>query len=473
MHLYTTFNKPCILIGMEKKYKKALHIFRRDLRLKDNTALNEALKHAEEVTLVFILDPRQASKENPYRGEHFLQFMQESLQDLAQEVEKRGGVLHVYEGEVERVLPGILKEHEAEAIFYNKDYTPFSLKRDVAMQSVAQKMAIGVHGYDDALLCTPGTVLTGSGKPYSVFTPFYRAALAKEIAKPVPLHAGTFTKGKKPDIRLVVSPKNLAVRGGAMHVQKILKRLDEFRAYKTQRDMPNEDGTTKLSAYIKLGCVSVREVYCALREKLPHTHEPLTRQLFWRDFFTHITFFHPDVLGSAFRTEYDKVTWNEPGEAFERWKEGKTGFPIVDAGMRQLNETGWMHNRVRMITASFLVKDLHIDWREGEKYFAQKLVDYDPAVNNGSWQWVAGTGADAAPYFRIFNPWLQQKKFDPECGYIKKWVPELRDVSARDIHNWEEVSQSLFAAHAYPVPMVNHREEAEETKHRFGKVKKL
>ncbi len=454
-----------------QQYRVSIHLFRRDLRRDDNTALNQALRKSEVVVPVFVTDPRQVSEENPYRGEHALQFLQESLIDLDHAVRAEGGGLHIHEGVAEDVVPRLVRQYGAEAVFLNKDYTPFSLARDTALAAALAEAGVPLHQYDDALLTPPGAILTAERKPYSVFTPFYRSALQRTVPKPVS-EQGVFLPGKTVPIRLVNTTQKLAVQGGATAARKIVHHLTEYAHYTATRDIPGQSGTTRLSAYLKFGCVSPRQVYWALRTALPRGYEPIVRQLYWRDFFTHIAFFHPGVFGAAWKSQYDKVRWNALGDAFEAWKIGKTGFPIVDAGMRELNETGWMHNRVRMITASFLIKDLHIDWREGERYFAQRLADYDPAVNNGSWQWVAGTGADAAPYFRVFNPWLQQKKFDPECVYIRRWVPELRDVSVKDIHAWEAVSEELSATHSYPAPICNHRDEAEETKRRFGKMER-
>ena len=230
----------------------------------------------------------------------------------------------------------------------------------------------------------------------------------------------------------------------------VLKKLSSFDDYGKLRDFPAQDYSTHLSPYLKFTACSPREV-C---RHLDHDHE-LVRSLYWRDFFTGIAYFFPHVFKGCFHTQYDKLKWVNDKRAFKRWCEGTTGIPIVDAGMRQMNQTGFMHNRVRMIVGSFLVKDLHIDWRWGEKYFAQTLIDYDPAVNNGNWQWVASTGCDAQPYFRIFNPWSQQKKFDPDCDYIKKWVPELRDLSPKAIHEQYPTSD-------YPLPIAIHQTAAKE-----------
>jgi len=230
--------------------------------------------------------------------------------------------------------------------------------------------------------------------------------------------------------------------------------------------LPGLDATSHLSAHNKFGTISPREFYWKVVDEFGVSAQIL-KELYWREFFTHVGFWHPFVFERAFNAKFADLKWENDEIKFDKWKRGRTGFPIVDAGMRELNETGFMHNRVRMIVASFLIKDLHVDWRLGEQYFAQKLVDYDPAVNNGNWQWVAGTGCDAAPYFRIFNPWLQQKKFDPDCVYIKKWIPELRDVSSVEIHGIEK--KNLSAEIEYPRPMINHGDEIKLTREIYGR----
>ena len=251
---------------------------------------------------------------------------------------------------------------------------------------------------------------------------------------------------------------------------KVLDDLKKFENYKEDRDFPYLDKTTKLSKYLKFGTISPREAYYKILDEIGFEKgEPLLRQLYWRDFFIQIGFHFPKVMrGENFNSNYDKVDWiyNYDDSNFKKWQEGKTGFPIIDAGMRELNETGYMHNRVRMIVSSFLTKDLHIHWTLGEKYFAKKLIDYDPLVNNSSWQWAASTGCDAQPYFRIFNPKLQQEKFDKECSYIKKWVEELRDKTPFEIHNFETINLS-----PYPKTIVNHFEEKEKTLKRFSGMK--
>jgi deoxyribodipyrimidine photo-lyase len=320
-------------------------------------------------------------------------------------------------------------------------------------------------------------VLTGSGNPYSVFTPFYRNAGQRPVAQPRSFSGGELVSDAIPFAlgleslaeRMETSLPKPHLRGGRRRGLALLEDLGTFRAYPEIRDQPALAGTTSLSAHHKFGTVSVRETFAALVRQLGPDAEPLTRQLYWRDFFTHLADAHPRVFGAAFQERYDEVEWDDDPDRFEAWCRGETGFPIVDAGMRQLNESGWMHNRVRMITASFLTKDLHLDWRQGERYFAQRLVDYDPAVNNGNWQWAASTGADAQPYFRIFNPWSQQERYDPEGEYIRRWVPELDEVEARDLHKLHR--QRPLGAGGYPPPIVDHRRESQRAKDRFAVVR--
>lgn len=457
------------------RYRRALFIFRRDLRMSDNTALNAACAEADEVVCGFILDARQLPPQSVYAGSHLLQFMAESLVDVDGALRAHAARLHVWQGIADVLVARIAAEAACDAVYYNSDYTPFAQARDAEIARACTAVGIPVHTHHDALLVTPGKVLTQKVEPYSVFTPFYRAARTADVPRPRTIQGNCIALPHGVDDGMAAlapfaQEKKLAAVGGRTAGLARLQTLDQKGNYAHTRDMLADDGTTLLSPYLKHGCVSVREAYWAMRDALPHAHEPLTRQLYWRDFFTHLVHFHPGVFGNAFKPLYDRVQWDEPRAQFERWKNGETGFPIVDAGMRQLRETGWMHNRARMITASFLVKDLHIDWREGERYFATKLIDYDPAVNNGSWQWVAGTGADAAPYFRIFNPWLQQKKCDPDARYIKRWIPELAAVPTETIHAWEEHAGNLFHAGAYSAPMLHHREAAEEAKRRFGKA---
>lgn len=435
-----------IKIQNKFEYQKSLFIFRRDLRLTDNHGLQAALRSSQKVVCLFILDPRQVSRHNQYFSPNALQFMLQALSELAIELKKHAGKLYFLTGKPEVVIDQLISELNIEAVFVNQDYTPFSLERDEQIKKVCARKQVIFNSQADCLLSDPSQIKTLSGKTYQVFTAFYKKAQKIPVELPenkFKFRANCFYDGHvRDDVKLVqiskkIAPKfnlELAEVGGRMHGLKILKKLTQFQNYTSEKDFP-ATFTTRLSAHLKFGTLSIRETFYAMVDQLGPDH-PLLRQLYWRDFFTYIACHHPSVFGAAFNPKFSKIKWQYDKHKFNLWCEGKTGFPIVDAGMRELNSTGFMHNRVRMITASFLVKDLHLDWQLGERYFATKLVDYDPAVNNGNWQWVAGTGCDAQPYFRVFNPWLQQKKFDPSCEYIKKWLPELHQIAPKIIHNW-------------------------------------
>lgn len=441
-------------------YKKSLFIFRRDLRIEDNLGLIAAHKSSKQVIPVFIFDPRQCSQKNKYLSQPGLQFLIQALQDLANQIALKGGRLSILQGVAEEVCQELVKKYDIDAIFFNKDYTPFSKKRDEAIAHICKKLGIVCLSLDDALLTAPGSIKNNSGNPYQVFSSFVKKVLQQDLMRPTLFRTWNFASlgithqaMSTTEMKNLVDPlQDIAVIGNRLAGLKLLKKATTLQAYDQQRDFPAQEYSSHLSAYNKFGLLSIREVFHTLKEKLGDA-SPLLVQLVWRDFFYHIAHHFPHVFQGAFKQQYDKIVWNKSDNLFQAWCQGKTGFPIVDAGMRQLNRTGFMHNRVRMITASFLVKDLHLDWRWGERYFAQHLVDYDPAVNNGSWQWVAGTGCDAAPYFRVFNPWLQQKKFDAECEYVRRWVPELKFVATKDIHAY---FKNNLVVKNYPRPIVDH-----------------
>ncbi len=444
---------------MNKKYQCSLFIFRRDLRLIDNTALIEACRRSESVIPIFIFDPRQVRR-NSYRSINAMQFMLESLRDLDSALHTHRSRLFCWEGKAEQALAEILHREKIDAVFVNRDYTPFSLRRDRALGEVCKSHAVPLESFDDVLLTPPGKVLKKDGKPYTIFTPFYKAARQVTIEKPQNYaFSRSFIdnlQGAKSLASISLfsdSNQQLAVRGGRCQALKLLQQVGTLQEYEEKRNLPTLGWTTQLSAHNKFGTVSIREVYHAIQNVFGPEHS-LIRELFWRDFFCCIGFYFAHVFKGSFHRHYDKIIWENNRRKFKAWCTGMTGFPIVDAGMRELNATGFMHNRVRMIVASVLTKDLHINWQWGERYFAQKLVDYDPAVNNGNWQWAASTGCDAQPYFRIFNPWLQQERFDPDCTYIKRWVPELRSLTSKEIHKLS----SPRGTTTYPPPIVDHRE---------------
>lgn len=452
-------------------YSRSLFLFHRDLRLQDNTGLIKALEQSELVIPAFIFDDRQL-KQNEYRGEHLIQFMTESLEDLDDQLQKKGSKLFVFSGITHEVLESLIEKNKIKAVYSNRDYTPFALKRDGLLQKICAVKQVKWVQTADALLNEPEHVHKDDGTPYTVYTPFMKKSRDIEVQKPRVNQRDNYFSEKIPDdegvalCQKVLKQKtnDIYVHGGRAEALKILSQIKDFKNYDEERNFPAKQGTTGLSAHNKFGTVSIREVYAAVKKHFGATHT-LINELYWRDFFTHINFHFPHVYGHSFHKKYEDLKWSKSKKYFEAWCEGKTGYPIVDAGMRELNTTGYMHNRVRMIVASFLTKNLHIDWRWGEKYFAQQLIDYDPAVNNGNWQWAASTGCDAQPYFRIFNPWLQQKKFDEDCEYIKKWVPELEGCDPKDIHNIFKNDEPLVKN--YPMPIVEHKKESALSKEMY------
>lgn len=457
---------------MHKEHLLGVFIFRRDLRLDDNSALLYAQKICQQILPCFIFDPRQVEN-NPYRSEFAVQFMMESLQDLQNQLAEKGGKLYLFYGKPEEVLSKIFRATPFDALFVNRDYTPFSKKRDEDINNFCKNRNITFYSLDDALLTQPENTLSDNKTPITVFSRFYKKTLTTPIAKPQKATDILYYRENIPDeiqefTSLPFLPhkyEKARLKGGRKEGFKILKRACNLENYRNQRDMLEKEINTFLSPYLKFGCLSPREVFHTIKNNNPDP-EPIIRQLYWRDFFTIIAFYFPHVFGNAFNKSFQNVWWSKDENTFTSWAEGMTGIPIVDAGMRELKTTGWMHNRARLIVGSFLTKDLHIDWQWGEKYFATQLIDYDPSVNNGNWQWVAGTGCDAQPYFRIFNPWLQSKKFDPETKYIKKWVPELKDVPPEHIHKWD-IYHKEYPTIDYSPPIVNHHEEAEKSKFLF------
>lgn len=446
-------------------FKKGLFIFRRDLRLRDNTALNEALTQCKEVSLLFIINPEQVTTENSYRSLNALQFMGEALKDLDIQTDNK---LNFIYGSYEE-LKNFLEKDNFDAVFVNNDYTPYAIKRDLKIKELCTKKNIKFLGFNDAMLNCPDSVKKSQDGFYTVYTPYYKSASQIAVKKPI-TKTGNISKKvsliDKEKWNKIFSYKNpnLFVHGTLENLHQLIKRINIIKDYKKNRDYPFEDQTTHLSAFLKFGLISPREAYW----KLEHIQKyEIIRQLYWRDFYMQVAYHNPKVYKESFQEKYKDISWDFNQEKFDLWCNGNTGFPIVDAGMRQLNKTGYMHNRVRMIVASFLTKDLHISWQHGEKYFAQNLVDYDPAVNNGNWQWASSTGCDAAPYFRIFNPWLQQKKFDPEAKYIKEWVDELKKITTNEIHNYETNNLKILN---YNRPIVDHKKESEKSKMLFKNI---
>jgi len=448
---------------MTAKFENGLFIFRRDLRIIDNNGLNLLNEKCKNIFAIFIFTPEQVGSGNKYKSDNAVQFMIESLEDLASQISKMGGKLYTFYGHNDKVISDCIKVWNIDIVCFNLDITPYAKERDTKIIKMCEHMKTYVMYDYDYYLHQPGTIVNGSGEPYQKFTPYYETCLKKKVEPPANMRKIHF-KRSETDIANQISLEqamkkfthlnpDILVRGGRPEAIKTLKTAMRTQTHyvKTHNELNKQ--TTLLSAYIKFGCISIREVYKTLRSK-----PAIIRQLIWRDFYANILYSFPHVLGHAMKQKYNKIHWHHNNNWFKKWCDGETGFPIVDAGMRQLNTSGYMHNRARLIVASFLTKTLLIDWREGEKYFATMLTDYDPASNNGNWQWTASTGADSQPYFRIFNPWEQTKEWDPDCEYIKKWIPELDDVSEKDILNWE-TEWNNHKDIKYPKPMVDYKKQ--------------
>lgn len=450
---------------------KGLFIFRRDLRLYDNNSLDRLTQVCDEILPIFILDPKQIDKKtNKYFSNNCVQFMMESLKDLnSQLVEKSDSQLNIFYGMPLEVLDRIYKQYKFDVLGMNMDYTPYSKIRDKKISDWCKAKKIEVVYEEDITALPIGSVRTDGGTIYKVFTPYFNRAVLVDVPDPKDLSNYNKFSDKQlgdEDIgdlgKYYKENRDISVRGGRKNGLEILKRLGKFKNYNIDRDIPSINSTL-LSAYNKFGCISIREFRKAVLEKLGKGNKLLT-QIYWRDFYYNIAYYYDYVFGGAFKKNLNKLPWENNKEMFKRWCEGKTGVPLVDAGMRQLNKTGFMHNRLRMVVSMYLTKDLLIDWRWGEKYFATKLVDYDPSQNNGGWQWSASTGTDSQPYFRIFNPFSMAKRVDPLAIYIKRWVPELKNESVNVILNWDSKYNNNYFK-----PMVNHSERVIITKELFKK----
>ncbi len=453
-----------------KTYKKSLFLFRRDLRLEDNLGLLEALEQSEVVIPVFIFDERQIDpKKNEYFSKNAFQFMLASLSELEGDLFKRDGKLYVFEGDYVKELKKILTSEDISAVFVNKDYTPFSRKRDKEIEKLCEDSSVEFYRVADYALSNIEEVRTDTGKVYSVFTPFMKKASQKDVPEPRKNNfSNYYNKAIIGEISLSQfaqeENQKLILRGGRKEGLGLMRNDTVISQYKKERDIPSVKGTSRLSAHLKFGTVSIREAY-----EWGKKSETFTSELYWRDFYLYISYHFPQVFKKSFQERGENIRWENNKKYFTVWTEGNTGVPIVDAGMRQLNTIGWMHNRVRMIVASYLTKNLLIDWRWGEKYFAQHLIDYDPSSNNGGWQWSASVGADPRP-IRIFNPYTQTERFDPKGEYIKEWVGELRDVDAELLTDGKDHDFSTIVSE-YPKPLVDQKESYHRAMEEYRRAK--
>lgn len=457
-----------------KQYQKSLFIFRRDLRLEDNTGLLKACEVSEEVIPLFIFDPRQYdAKKNDYFSARGFSFLLDSLEELDEALKKRGSRLYVAKGVQEEIVGSLVSKNAIEGVFFNIDYTPFAQKRDARIKKIVEKEGASCTALNDLSLVPVEEIETNEGKSYSVFTPFMKKAMERDVPTPERNNFKNFFNGKLEGENTSLKEFIKKYRGDQMtgggreEALSILRDLSFLKEYAYDRNIPSERGTSKLSPHLKYGTVSVREVYHDARKEVSTSHQFIS-ELYWRDFYLHVSYSFPHVFKKSFLPWADEIRWRNNKKEFDAWKQGMTGVPIVDAGMRELLETGWMHNRARMIVASFLTKNLLIDWRWGEQFFAQELVDYDPSSNNGGWQWSASVGADPRP-LRIFNPYTQAEKYDPDGVYIKKWVPELKDVDTALLTNGKEIDFSEYAP--YPKPIASQKESYHRAREVYKQAK--
>jgi deoxyribodipyrimidine photo-lyase len=414
---------------MANKLKVSVFWFRRDLRLEDNHGLSEALKSPYPVLPIFIFDTKIVDV--LANDDARISFIHQELTAINSILKKHDSGVFTIKDSPQQAWQKLLDKYEIKSVYFNEDYEPYATSRDKQITSMLQKSGIEVQIIQDHVIFAKNEVLKGNRTPYTMYTPYknkWRENFTDTKIKHY--YSDTFNKFLKQKFNLP-SLNQLGFQKSTIKVSNY--NLSKLGSYDDARDIPSMDATSYLSAHLRFGTISTRQVV-----KKALSHQTFLNELIWREFFIQILYHFPKVVHSNFKSKYDLIKWRNNKSEFEKWKSGQTGYPLVDAGMRQLNETGFMHNRVRMVTAGFLCKHLLIDWRWGEAYFAEKLLDYELASNNGNWQWAAGTGCDSAPYFRVFNPTIQVQKFDPKLDYIKKWVPELNSME-------------------YPNPMVDHK----------------
>ncbi len=482
----------------EKKYKTLLVWLRRELRVQDNAALSAACAQAEQVVPLFVFDPDILGREDT--GAARVAFLIDALRVLDENLKKLGGRLIIRNGKVPEQIVKAVEEFGADGVFHQREYEPFGVTRDEAVAAALKEQSKVVETFGGLSLFEPPEIVSKTSTPYTVFGPYKREWFSRPADGPVPAPKQVPVPENIQSDALP-SAQDLKFRtpqtfdcGGEDAAHSLLKTFlaKKIKEYDSARDILGQDGTSLLSRHLHLGTMSARFVVDAVRragldkpsgnpsdeQKAEHQAEPghstFLSEIAWHDFYLQILYHFPYVAEGPFKRQFAELEWENDEALFEAWKTGRTGYPIVDAAMRQMNAEAWMHNRGRMIVASFLTKDLLIDWRWGEKYFMQQLVDGDQAANNGGWQWAAGTGNDAQPFFRIFNPTSQGEKFDPDGAYVKRWVPELARVPAKYIHSPWKLSDAerTLVAPDYPKPVVDHAVQRGRALAMYAKVTK-
>ena len=424
----------------------ALFWHRRDLRIDDNKGLFDALKQNEIVHPIFIFDKSILDK-LPNNDQRIL-FIYQEIESLKKSYQNLGSDLWVYYGEPSEIIPKIAQELNCSSVYFNNDYEPYALQRDQEIQVSLNKIKIEFIGKKDHVIFEKNEVLKDDGKPYTIFTPYsrkWKANLKEEDLREYSIEKYSGNLVQKQQGEASITLEEMGFESKVLHdFPNRIAKNEILKNYHLSRNFPAVKGTSKLSLHLRFGTISIRKLALIAREQ----NETYLNELIWRDFYQMIIFHFPKSAENSFKAQYDKIIWEKNEVHFDSWCTGKTGYPIVDAGMRELNATGFMHNRVRMVVASFLTKHLLLDWRLGAAYFAEKLLDFELASNTGGWQWAAGCGCDAAPYFRVFNPQAQQEKFDKSFEYIKKWVPE-------------------YGTSSYPEPVIEHKFARERILQRF------
>jgi deoxyribodipyrimidine photo-lyase len=465
--------------------RTVIHWFRRDLRVADNTALSEAVKRAETVIPVFIFE--DAFRTGPDVGAARLAFLLQAVESLRRDLAELGHSLVIRCGQSEEILPALCREVGAQAVFANKRYEPHAQRRDERVTTALLKIGVGCELFKDAVIWEEQEILTQAGNPYTVFTPYAKAWKAKAV--PVPRAALGRSKSKTPapkSDRLPATPDEIGhpltqsippagERAAADQLRRFL--AGPVLEYDRNRDFPALAGTSNLSPHLRAGTIGIRTILAALKQAREKSKpapslgaDIFLTELIWREFYFQVLHNFPHVVKGAFRREYDRLEWSDNRDHFRAWCEGRTGYPLVDAAMRCLNATGGMHNRLRMVVAMFLTKDLLLPWQWGERYFMRQLVDGELAANNGGWQWSAGTGTDAAPYFRIFNPVAQAEKFDPGGEFVRRWLPELKAFPDGLVQTpWK--NPALLTRSKYPPRIVLHEEQRAKCLAMFKQVK--
>lgn len=475
---------------MSFDYQRSLFWMRRDLRFYDNAALFHACKKSQFVLAGFVFDKNILTALKNKKDAR-VEFIFQSLKVLDKKLQTQGSRLFIMYGKPEKTIPDLCKKLKLSAVFTNEDYETYAKKRDASVKKALATLSVDFHSFKDHVIFSGTEIQKKDGTAYCKFTPYKKVWLKKLKTQPVKTYKtslrkkwlpyNSFKKEWKPwklenmGFQSVKLPLKAGENQARQALKKFSKKINQYHKFK---DYPRRKGTSRLSVHLRFGTLSIRECVLLALQNQQKGAEGWLAELIWRDFYQMILDRFPHVEQKAFVKKYQKIKWPNSKKFFTAWCKGQTGYPLVDAAMRELNQTGWMPNRLRMVTASFLTKDLLVDWRKGESWFAEKLLDFDKAANNGGWQWCASTGCDAQPYFRIFNPTRQSLLFDPEGYYIKKWIPELRKLNKVSIHfpqaaTPQSLPKNFKLGRDYPCPIVKHEIQKQKILKLFLKIRKI